>query len=679
MVYPTRLNESFYTDNNDSGILQVMQDSFTKNCQANQSYWLEGTRDVRFKAGDQSLWNELYNQIPSYQRKQFNFNKIRRIINMITGHQRKNRKAFSCLPIEGSDEETADQFGALLDWVANRTNIYETISGAFEGALTTGMNLLSMWVDYRNDPLSGDLRIDNLSYNGFLIDQFFTKQDLSDCNFIWTRKYLSKKQVIGLMPNREKEINTLQGGQRDDKFNFMPENYNISNPDLLPYDEYWYLDYRNQKILVDAESGETIEWTGDKERLQMFLQQFPQVKVQNTQKQTCKLAIVIGGRVFYDGPNPYNIDKYPFVPVIAYFEPDIPYYEWKIQGVVRGLRDSQYLYNRRKVIELDILESQINSGLKVMEDSLVDDNDAFMSGQGRALFIKKDAPQGMQSVEQLPTPQVPPSMMALSEALSNEIMEISGVNEELLGSADDDKAGILSMLRQGAGLVTLQKLFDQLDLSQKLLGELAIDMMQSNFTVGKVRRILGKEPSEQFNNKAFQKYDCVIAEGMLTDSQMKTQFIQYTYLKEMGIPVPTNLLIDVAPVVQKKELKEAIAAQEKQQAEQAQQQQQIEMAELQARANLANSRAEADRGLAVERVSRVSENEALAIERRAQASLDEIKAIKELESMDINQIQALLDIIERIKGKQDTTEGRLSPTQGMQQNQGINQGVQGAI
>lgn len=670
MVYPTRLNENFYTDGGEKDILLMMQDSYNKNSQANQNYWLEGTKDVRFKAGDQTLWNELYNQYPTFQRKQFNFNKIRRIINMVTGFQRKNRKATTCVPTEGSDEVTADQFSSLMGWVANRSNMYEVISNAFEGALTTGMNLLSLWMDYRNDPLSGDIRIDNLSYNGYMIDQFFTKQDLSDCNFIWTRKYMTRTQVIGLMPERESEIMELRGGQRDEKFTFLPENFNITNPDLLSYDEYWYLDYRKQKILVDSVSGETLEWTGDNDRLKLFINRFPQITVRNIQKQTTKLAVVVGGKPFYDGPNPYNIDKYPFIPVMAYFEPDIPYYEWKIQGMVRSLRDSQYLYNRRKVIELDILESQINSGLKVMEDSLVDDSDAFLSGQGRALFIKKDAPQGMASIEQIPPPSVSPSMMALSESLSRELMEISGVNEELLGSADDDKAGILSMLRQGAGLITLQKLFDQLDFSQKLIGETIIDLIQSNFTPGKVARILAEPPSSQFYNKAFQKYDCVVSEGILTDSQQKAQFIQYNYLKEMGLPIPSDLLIDVAPVVKKKELKEAVMQQEQALQQQQNMQTQVQIKEAQSRINLAEARTVADQGLGVERLSRVEENKALAQERRAQAikdlqtaNLDKIKTAKELATIDLNQLKQLLDIVERLRKSEEIKSEELGKNQ----------------
>jgi len=366
----------------------------------------------------------------------------------------------------------------------------------------------------------------------------------------------------------------------------------------------------------------------------------------------------------FDGPNPYKIDKYPFVPVMAYYTPDLPYFEWRIQGVVRGLRDAQFLYNRRQQIQLDILESQVNSGVKVMEGSLVDDRDAFKTGQGQAMFIKKDAPAGLDSVQQFQAPQIPPGMFQMAEVLSKDLMEISGVNEELLGSADDDKSGILSMLRQGAGLTTLQTLFDNLDLSQKLLGQLQIDLIQKNFSPGKIKRIINEEPSEKFYTKAFEKYDCQVTEGLNTANQRMLAFQQALHLKELGVPVPTTFLLEMSNMQRKTELIEQITQQEQQAQQQQQMQQQVEMAELQARTNLANARASADQGLAVERISRVDENEALAIERRAQASLNEIKAVKELETMDIGQIQALLDIIEKIKGKQDVSEESLSGGQG---------------
>ena len=127
--------------------------------------------------------------------------------------------------------------------------------------------------------------------------------------------------------------------------------------------QFWYRDYRPQQLLVDTQTGESIEWrSSDKDRLKRFLIQYPQITILEQDIPTVRLAIVVQGRVMYDGPNPMGIDTYPFVPVLAYYAPQMPYFPWRIQGVVRGLRDAQYLYNRRRVIELDILESQINSG-----------------------------------------------------------------------------------------------------------------------------------------------------------------------------------------------------------------------------------------------------------------------------------------------------------------------------
>ena len=658
-AYGLRGQEENFVDSStkDREILSHMRDIYNQTSSITQTFWNTANIDARFYAGDQSVWGEVYSNVPSFRRKQFSFNKIKRIVNMISGYQRRNRNSTICIPQEDSDQETADQFSELLLWANNNSNGLYTLSDAFEGALVTGMNLLSVWMDYRSDPLSGDIRVDNMSYNGYMIDPYFTKQDLSDCNYIWTRKFLSKRQLGSILPQHKKEIEEISGAQKDGKFNFLPENYNVDYKNLISYDEFWYLDFRPAEILVDLETGETKEWVGPEENKKIFLKRFPQVKLRKIQKKTTKLAIVVNGnKVVYDGKNPYNIDSYPFIPVMAYYQPELPYYEWRIQGVVRSLRDSQFLYNRRKQIELDILESQINSGMKVMEDSLIDDNDAFKNGQGQALFIKKDAPLGMGSVEPFMPPQIPPSMMELSAALSREMTEISGVNEELLGSADDDKAGILSMLRQGAGLTTLGNLFDQLDLSQKIMGQVMMEMIQNNFTAGKVRRILNKDPSEQFYNKAFQKFDCQIVEGTNTSTQKQMAFKQALYLKEVGVPVPDDFLLEMSTLQNKGDLIKGIQSAQEQAQQMQQMQQQLEMAQLQAQIRLANARAVADEGLGIERVSRVKENQALAIERRAKAvsdmesaSLDKVKAAKELTDIDLNQLIKAVELIQKIQ------------------------------
>lgn len=659
MLFP-QLSPEYYNENH-RGILAQMEAKYAESITINQSFWGEADTDTRFYTGDQTLWNDLYGNLPANQRKQFNFNRIMRTVHVIEGFQRRNRKSTIVIPIENGDADTADQFTKILMWVNQQESVLDTISDAFHGSLITGMNLLHVWMDFRSDPVNGNIKVDNCSYNSFLIDPYFKKADLSDCQFVWKRSFLTKRDCISLMPKHADEILGLSGNDsgtgRDGKFQFMPESYNYGYKNLLTYDEFYYRDYRTQKMLVDTQTGETMEWkSDDNERLKLFLQQNPTVTVIENEIPTVRLAIVIQGKVFYDGPNVNGSDMYPFIPVMAYYTPELPYFPWRIQGVVRGLRDAQYLYNRRKVIELDILESQINSGWIYKENALVNPADVFLSGQGRGLALKDEAL--MTDVQQIQAPQIPPSMIELSKILAQEVMEISGVNEELMGSATDDKAGVLAMLRQGAGLTTLQILFDHLDHAQKLLGKLMIDLVQTNFTPGKIQKILeDQQPSEQFYNKNFGTYHANVEEGLNTSTQKQMNFAQLLQLKEMGMPIPDDLLIEQSTIQNKTKLMEALKQQAEQSAQAQQAQMQGDQAEQQARIELAHSRAIADQGLGIKRIE---EGHSLLIGKEAKAESDRdlgllnlIKAMKEIDTIDIDQMHKILAIKNSLENQEE--------------------------
>jgi hypothetical protein len=426
---------------------------------------------------------------------------------------------------------------------------------------------------------------------------------------------------------------------------------------LMPYDQFYYRDYRMQKLLLDKNTGETVEWKGsDEAMLREQLRRNPEVKVIETEIPTVRLAILIQNQVVWDGPNPLGIDIYPCVPVIGYYSPQLPYYPWRVQGIVRGLRDAQYLFNRQKVIQLDILESQINSGWVYKPDSLINPLDVFtLSGQGKGLALKKEAQ--MTDVQRIEPPAIPSTTVQITESLGQEIMKSSGINEELLGSAMDDKAGVLSMLRQGAGLTTLQILFDQLDTAQKQLGKIMLEVIQNNYVPAKVKRILeGKDPSPQFYEKSFGRYHIQVTEGLNTDTQKQMQFAQMLQLKEVGVPITDQDLLEAATIQNKQRIVDN-AVKQSQAAQQAQQQHaQLEMQTLQAQIDVAKARTMADQGLGLERVSRVQENFALADERRAAAIKDEdmallnkVRALKELENIDIAHLREYLTLAKELQ------------------------------
>lgn len=671
-----QLSDTYYVDN-DHDILKLMDYTYSKNITINQSFWTEADVDSRFKAGDQTIWNDIYGQLPAFRKRQFNFNRIRRIINMVSGYQRQHRKSTVVTPIEARGQAGADQFTKLMYHVNNKGGIYEIMSDAFEGACTTGMNMLSVWMDYRNDPVNGDVKVDNVSYNGYLIDPYFKNMDLSDCNNIWTRKYLSRNQVMSLLPERRDEIKNLSGfGNRDGKFQFLPQSYNYGMQDLIIYDEFWYLSSRNQTLLIDSANGETTEWRGEDDDLEDFLRMYPNVMKISQEIPTTKLAIVVQGKVMYHGPNPLGIDRYPFIPVWAYYEPQIPYFPWRVQGIVRGIRDAQYLYNRRRVIELDILESQVNSGWIYKENALVNPKDVFLQGQGRGLALKAEAQ--MTDVQRIEAPQVPPSMIQLSELLGAELGQISGVNEELLGSAEDDKAGILSMLRQGAGLTTLQVLFDNLDRSQKMLGDMQIDLIQANWTPGKVQRILGEEPNPEFYNRAFGKYDAVVEEAPLTSTQKQLALRQALYLKELGIPIPTGYLIKNMNIPDKDELMKEIEQAEQQQVQQQQQMAQLQMQQMQIDAETKHSYSVSQQALAAERMNKTRLDAALSAERlqradedRAGTVLNLVKAAKEIQGMTIDQIEKAVNIAKNFSFEDEQLSGNSGELESQPETQNV--------
>jgi len=650
-----------YLGDQYGAIKKKIDSDYTANQAIWQVFWTEATLDTRLEAGDTSLMADLNQQLPNNNRGSWYFNRVRPLCNMVSGKQRQNRKSTIVVPLENGDQETADQWTKILLGIYKREGVYETISEAFhQGACITGLNLLQVYIDYRNDPVSGDIKIDNLPYSCFLIDPYFKKADLSDAQFIWRRTYMSHTAAASLMPDKYDEIMALEGNPtgtgRDGRFQYMAEAYGQTQQNRLAYDEYYYRSFRRQKLLIDKETGESFEITNQENTdIETFLNHYPQVTIIEQDVPTVRMTIMIQDKVFYDGPNNLNIDRFPFVGIIGYYNNMMPYFYSRIQGICRSLRDPQVLLNRRIILSADMLESQVNSGFMFKENAVIDVKHLFQTGQGRIIPIKEEA--SMSDVVPIQPPQIPPSFFQLQDTFSKELNLVSGINEELMGSAIDDKAGILSALRQGAGLVTLQPLFDRLDNSQNLLGELLMDVVRNNYTPGKIQNLLeGEKPAPLFYNKSFGKYHCAVEMGFNTETQKQMQFAQLVQLKELGVPIPDAALIDACTIQNKTKIIQMIEQQQQQQMQMQQQQAQVQMQELQARTELSHARAIADEGLGAERYSRIQENQALAVERRAEAAKDDqlallnfAKAMKEIEGIDIEHLERIVSLQKMLK------------------------------
>jgi hypothetical protein len=644
---------------------------------ANQTLWMshqiEATIDSRLEAGE--VANNLdTNSSPQFyngSRDPVNCNRVRPMCAMVSGKQRQQRKSLIVAPLENGDQLTADQMTKVLMHIHKNNQFDDIFSEAFhQGACITGMNLIQAYLDFTDDPIFGDIKYKNLTYNQFFIDPYFRDKSLSDCNFVWIRSYLTHSAAAALMPQFADEIMGLPGNPtgagRDGRFMYMPQSYGVAGQNLLAYDEYYYRDFRTREILIDKESGMWREITKEQMETHDFdfmMANYPQLEVQTQTIPTVRLAILIQDRVFYDGQNPFGIDCFNFVPVIGYYNPMMPYYYSRIQGICRSLRSPQAMLNRRIMLSSDLLESVANSGYIFKVGSVVDIKHLFQTGQGRIIPLKDEAQ--MSDIVPIQPPHIDTSMFTQMDVFSNEMHKVSGITEENMGyTVDENASGFKTAIRQIAGSIALQPLFDNADFSLKAIGELSVKMFTANYGPMKIRMILeGQEPTPQFHNKAFGKYHCMVQEGYGTDSQKQLQFAQLFELKQAGIDIPNKALIEAASIQNKTELIQMMEQREQMQMQMQQMQMQMQMQQGQAQVELTKARSVADQGLGLERISRVEENKALAVERRAQAQRDEasaereheqallnfVRATKELQGLDIEQLHRMAEISKMLK------------------------------
>lgn len=642
-------------------VRQWLDNLYSKFQPIEQARWNQSNIDTLFYAGSQTFINRYFNYTPSSSFQQFYFNLLQQPVNMVTGYQRQHRKGFLYVPTEGADPDTTDQYTRIITHVANEGDIHEQFSRACEQAAISGMVLLQPYLDYNgNDHAQGELKLKLWEYNSFLVDPYFRNYDMSDAQFVWTQEYISKKEAEFRFPDKLDKIAPMAGTpQRYGSFYFLPENYNMARNDLMVLSYVWYKWKRNKKRLYSRSRNQFFDFAGGDQNLEMILYNIPDMEEVTVEVPCWKLAVVLNDQLMFQGDNPLGFDGCPFIPVFWNYEPHLNYYDLRARGLVRTMRDSNYLLNRRIIINHDISEATINAGWKRKVGAVANEDNLKKSGQGWDVIINEG--YEMTDCEKIMASAVPESDMALADQLRSLIFGTSGVDLENWSAQNDKQSSSLTtMLKQAANLMVLQKYFDQWDQSLKLVGERLLQIVLNNWNAAKVGLLIGEEPSPFFYSRIFSKFQTLVEEGILTPTQKNTQAQQLLDINQIfGREVfPPSMIIKDMNLSGKAEAMKFLQQQE--QSMQAQQQEQQNLAHAfedaklkemysKAAANIATARerhgrAEADIGLFEERLSEITQNRAMATKAKMEALeklVDVIAKYGEIEAaLKMNQIQS---------------------------------------
>ncbi len=629
-------------------------------------YYAAAYRDLRAYAGDN--WTNLEkSKLLKQNRMVLELNKIRRVINLYSGYERENRTATVCTPVEGSDTKTADQMSNVMYYVYDKANADYIISESFEHSLKTGLSIIGLYMDYSRDKVNGDIKMYWKPFNSMMLDPYFTKRDLSDCDQASTRDLLSKEAIKALLPGVDPSvIDNLPTGIRDNKYQYLGiyRQYNSTYiaKNLCTYDQYWKRINVQQKYLIDMETGMSDEWNGttdEEKELKAVLKQEaadrakqglgPRLELINSHKRSVELNIIVSGQLLYEGPDPTGLDNYPFVLCLMYHEPLIDSFELKIQGLVRSIVDAQKQYNRRHSQIIDIMESIINTGWITKNGAVLDPAMLMQAGQGKQIVVNEGYDVNT-DVREISPPNIPPGYLAYQDIIDKNIMEIPGASDELLGLSsvgDSQVSGKLAEVRASNGLKGNRGIFDNLEQTKKYLGKLVIECIQKQYSPGKIARIIGEDPTEEFMSGNFEEYDCAIKQAVKTSTQREAYYYQLLQLVALGAPIPWPDILAVAPLQGSTKLHE-IMAQQAEQAEQAQQMEQ-EAAEMQkaldmASVNQSNALAEERRARVLADIGLAKERESEVVQNHAKAFLDNAKTIAQVNDIPNKRMTEVLKI-----------------------------------
>lgn len=563
---------------------------------------------------------------------------------MITGYQRQHRKSIVYTPTEGADPQTTDQYTKLMTHVANQEGIHEQFSRACELATITGLTLLQPYLDYQDDPAQGSLKVKVWEYNSFLVDPYARNHDFSDAQFVWCQEYISKKEAEDRFPDKIEAIAPMSGTpQRYGSFYFLPENYNMARNDLMVLSYVWYKWKKKKKRLYSRSRNQFFDFAGGEENLEAILYNIPDMEAVEVETPVWKLATVLNDQLMYQGDNPLGFDECPFIPVFWNYEPHNNYYDLRVRGLIRTMRDAQFLYNWRIITNNDITAATINAGWKRKVGAVANEDNLKKSGQGWDVIINEG--YDMTDCEKIIPSGVPESDIALGDQLMNLMFQTSGINlENWSGQQDKQISALTTMLKQAANLMVFQKYFDQWDYSLKLLGEKLLKIVLNNWNAEKVNLLIGEDPSPYFYSRIFSKFQVLVEEGELTPTQSNFQAQQMMDINAaFGREVfPPSMIIPKLNITGKGEIVPFLQQQEQQaQASQAEAMniqhtvEEMKLKELMAKihnllsqARERDSRSASNVGLFEERISEISKNHAISTREKMDALAKMLEAIQ---------------------------------------------------
>lgn len=493
-------------------------------------------------------------------------NKIFPVVYFLSGYQRQNKFDIVMSNKKGSSAMDAKILSSCIKGITDDDDAQYEISDWFLTGCIKGLSWLGGYVDYSDDPINGDLKLESLNPYDIYPDPNSQKYGMQDAGYLFKKLWMSTDELRAAFPGKIAEINATEITNGDDIQHSEGDEYRdvtertlmMSHNDKIRVKECWYLKDKLVSYIHNPETGEVVEHQGTDAEVKSIATIIQDVRVVKRNKKILCLATTIGGTTLQDIENPIGkINKIPFIPFYAYR------IDQDIFGVVDQLMDVQREVNKRRSQALHVVNTMTNN-LWLLPDSAGLDEDEFAKKVSKVGgVVKYKGPAQPQNVG--PTGAQGAQIASYSaEAAEADIKEISGINADLMGyNSGKQEPGIVLQLRQSQGAVLIEPVMDNFRYSNRLLGSLLVDFVQKSglYSPDEIVKITDEQGAEVeasvaeiLKDNGMKKYKVGISFQKSAPTLRMVDFMKLTELVKMGVPIPPDVLVEASDIPYKEKI-----------------------------------------------------------------------------------------------------------------------------
>jgi len=622
-------------------------------------------------------------------------NKILSTISNVMGDQIYNRSEISFQPRSGAPSGNADLLTKLFKYISQDNKLDWVRSDVFADGIITSRGFYDVRMDF-NDNLMGDVRVTRLSPKNVLIDPDATEYDPDTWNDVMTTKWLTADEIAVLYNEEDAEYLRNRAGSYFpygyDSIDYMRDRFGDRNASRSFYvgvtDEssvqrsirvierqhrkldkmrhFYDMSTGDMRPIPDSWSRDRIAAVRDMYRLEVI------TKLVNRIRWTVTADTV----VLHDDWSPYK--HFTVVPYFPYLR------NAQTVGLVENLLGPQELLNKVSSQELHVINTTANSGWKVKTGSLrnMSIEELEQRGAETGLVMEVDDPK---SIEKIQPNQVPTGLDRVTYKAEEHIKTISGVSDYMTGSAREDVSAKAVAMNTSRGSFNLAKVTDSLNRTDNLLARNVLDLVQHFYTDPRIINVISDrmtgqteeiqvnqpaptedDPNALLNDLTLGEYDVVVTSTPVRETLEDSQFQQALALRELGLPIPDETLLENSRLMHKTDIINKMKAA----AESPEAVAKRELQKLAGELDVANLKAETARAEADAMLKQAKADKEYMMGNGGDATMAkaqfDIQAARERHTMEMEKLRAELEFAQRqseIKLQQLQQQGMLKVAQ----------------